>query len=90
MNTKRKCVVCDARPAELPDRNRMGRPIKRVCRECHAARLRGDLVHILRVKREREARIGSCQQQPCRSLYKDFRIGLIQESMYLLRPLRDY
>lgn len=37
-----KCIVCRTRPAQVPDRERLGRPIKRVCRECHAARLRGD------------------------------------------------
>jgi hypothetical protein len=49
------CILCNERPAVLPDRERMGKPIKRVCRECHASRLRGDLVEILkheRVKRE--------------------------------------
>ena len=25
----------------------MGRPIKRICRDCHAARLRGDLAQVL-------------------------------------------
>lgn len=44
------CVVCKQRPAAVPDRERMGRPIKRVCRECHAARLRGDLQEVLRLK----------------------------------------
>jgi hypothetical protein len=37
------CVICSKRPAEVPDRERMGRPIKRVCRQCHAGRLVGDL-----------------------------------------------
>jgi hypothetical protein len=26
--TKRTCIICGQRPAELPDRERMGRPIK--------------------------------------------------------------
>jgi hypothetical protein len=26
----------------------MGRPIKRICRPCHAARLRGDLAEVFR------------------------------------------
>jgi hypothetical protein len=29
-----KCIYCNERPAEVPDRRKMGRPIKRVCREC--------------------------------------------------------
>jgi len=36
------CVVCHVGPRDLPDRERMGRPIKRVCRACHMARLRDD------------------------------------------------
>ena len=49
----RKCEVCGERPAAVPDRNRMGRPIKRICRECHAARLRGDLAWIMEVRKRR-------------------------------------
>lgn len=30
------CIVCGKRKAEVPDRNRIGRGVKRVCRECHA------------------------------------------------------
>ena len=41
------CIVCRTRKPTLPDRNRMGRPIKRVCSECHRERLRGDLKQIM-------------------------------------------
>ena len=41
------CIVCNELAPELPDRNRMGRPIKRVCKKCHAARLTGDMAYIL-------------------------------------------
>lgn len=44
-----KCILCHVRPAELPDRERMGRPVKRVCRVCHGERLQADLKHIVRV-----------------------------------------
>jgi hypothetical protein len=37
------CVVCHVRPAAVPDRNRPDRTIKRVCKACHAERLRDDL-----------------------------------------------
>ena len=50
------CVLCHKRPAVLPDRNRMGRPISRICRECQAARLNGDLLHVLEVEHERRER----------------------------------
>jgi hypothetical protein len=59
MPAKRLCIICREKPAEVPDRNQMGRPIKRVCRECHAARLRGDLKRIMdareRAKRNADA-----------------------------------
>lgn len=29
------CVRCGKNKAEVPDNTRMGRPILRVCRECH-------------------------------------------------------
>lgn len=49
------CIVCGERKAELPDRNVMGRPIKRVCKECHAGRLRSDIQAImLKYKKEDE------------------------------------
>ncbi len=52
-----KCVVCREREAVLPDRERMGRPVKRICRECHAERLIGDLKHCLDVhNRKKEQR----------------------------------
>jgi hypothetical protein len=38
-----KCVLCLRREATVPDRNRPGRPVKRVCSQCHAKRLAGDL-----------------------------------------------
>jgi hypothetical protein len=47
------CEICDERPAAVPDRERMGRPIKRVCRECHAQRLAGDMREIMRLRKKR-------------------------------------
>jgi hypothetical protein len=43
----KKCTVCGIRSAVVPDRSRPGRPIKRVCKECHAERLREDLTLVL-------------------------------------------
>lgn len=42
-----KCIVCHERPAAVPDRNVMGRPIKRVCLECHRERLQSDFQPLL-------------------------------------------
>lgn len=41
------CIVCRTRPAVLPDRYRSSRR-KKVCRECHADRLRDDLKRVLK------------------------------------------
>lgn len=49
----RTCILCHVRPAVLPDRERMGRPIKRVCRECHAARLVADVILIAEIERQK-------------------------------------
>jgi hypothetical protein len=48
---RKTCELCGEHPAEVPDRDRPGRPIKRVCRRCHAARLRGDLSSIMERRR---------------------------------------
>lgn len=56
MAKTRMCVLCGERPAEVPDRNRMGRPIKRVCKACHAGRLRRDLRHISEMARAQNLR----------------------------------
>lgn len=42
-----KCIICHERPATVPDRNRMGRTIKRICSECHVEELQDDLEKIL-------------------------------------------
>lgn len=45
--SKKMCEICRAKPATVPDRERMGRLINRVCSDCHAARLRGDMEYIM-------------------------------------------
>lgn len=42
-----KCVLCMRRPAEVPDRERQGRLVKRLCRDCAAKRLAGDIKNLL-------------------------------------------
>lgn len=50
-----KCIICGTRPRQVPDRNSGSlRPTKKICRECHADRLRGDMRHILNVEAQRE------------------------------------
>lgn len=41
-----KCIVCREREAAVPDRNKPGNK-KRVCRQCHGERLRGDIIGIV-------------------------------------------
>jgi hypothetical protein len=41
------CVICREREARVPDRE-SGNSRKRVCRECHAERLTGDLRRVLK------------------------------------------
>lgn len=53
MTAPRKCIVCGKNPAAVPDRNRPGRPIKRVCLQCHARRLREDLDRCIAMEQER-------------------------------------
>ena len=39
---------------DMPDRDLIGKLIKRVCAECHAARLRGDMANIMKRKTKKE------------------------------------
>lgn len=48
------CIVCKVNKAEVPDRERMGRPIKRLCRGCHVLRLQGDLIRIMEEEKRKE------------------------------------
>ena len=50
---KKMCELCGDKPATVPDRERMGRPINRVCSSCHALRLEGDLKRIMELYRKR-------------------------------------
>jgi len=54
--TKPVCVVCQKRPAAVPDRNKPGSRRREVCRECHANRLMGDLQSIVRQRKEPKPR----------------------------------
>lgn len=48
-----KCIVCHERKATVPDRDRQsGRLINRVCSQCHAQRLIGDLKQVLKAVNE--------------------------------------
>ncbi len=48
--TKKMCEICGKNPAAVPDRERMGRPINRVCSSCHSLRLVGDMKQILELR----------------------------------------
>ena len=53
---KKLCIVCHERPPTVPDRNSMGKPTKKVCSECHAERLRQDVVRIINSERAKNAK----------------------------------
>lgn len=53
MTVKKPCERCRVRPAAVPDRNRPGQPIKRICVECHAKELGGDLRRVVQVEAEK-------------------------------------
>ncbi len=48
------CILCNKNPAIVPDRERMGNPVKRICKECHSDRLRGDLIKIMERRKKDE------------------------------------
>jgi hypothetical protein len=53
---KKLCKICGINPATIPDRERMGRPVKSICVDCHSLRLSGDMAKILELeKRKRGA-----------------------------------
>lgn len=61
----RKCERCGKRPAAVPDPERMGRPIRRICSECHAGGLRaGFLVALSLQQEERRRREHEKGQEP--------------------------
>ena len=56
---KKMCEICGEKPATVPDRERMGRLINRVCSSCHALRLAGDMKRILELhEKRRQAQLG--------------------------------
>ena len=57
--SKRMCEICGIYLATVPDRERTGRLIHRICGQCHALRLAGDLERILILQNERRKRLTS-------------------------------
>lgn len=51
------CEICGENRATVPDRNRMGRLINRICSSCHALRLTGDMNRIIALHEKRRAKI---------------------------------
>lgn len=50
---KKMCEICGEKPATVPDRQRLGRLINRVCSSCHALRLAGDMKRIMELHEKR-------------------------------------
>ena len=56
---KKMCEICGEKPATVPDRERIGRLINRVCSSCHSLRLAGDMKRILELhEKRRQAQLG--------------------------------
>jgi hypothetical protein len=53
--SKKMYEICGEKPATVPDRERMGRPIKRVCLSCHSRRLIDDMKYIVELHEKRKA-----------------------------------
>ncbi len=53
MMSVKLCEICGIGKATVPDRNRGGRLINRVCSDCHSLRLRGDLIRIAEIQKQR-------------------------------------
>ena len=53
---KKLCEICGEKPASVPDRERMGRLINRVCLSCHTLRLAGDVQRIAELHEQRKDR----------------------------------
>ena len=51
---KKMCELCREKPATVPDRSQVGRPINRVCSSCHALRLSGDMKRIFDLQQKRQ------------------------------------
>lgn len=45
------CEICGIGKATVPDRNRGGRLINRICKGCHSLRLSGDLTRIVELQK---------------------------------------
>ncbi len=59
------CEVCKSAPATVPDRTRLpGRMVNRLCARCHAARLSGDLMEIVRRRADRAAPADTKEPKP--------------------------
>lgn len=48
---KKQCEICGKNPATVPDRERMGRLVDRICERCHGLRLKGDLRKIMELRK---------------------------------------
>lgn len=50
------CEICGKNKATVPARNRIGRPINRVCASCHALRLAGDFKRINEIRKQKQTK----------------------------------
>jgi len=51
IKTKKLCRLCHVNPATVPDRDYPGRPIKRICNQCHTKRLVDDFKRLMEARK---------------------------------------
>lgn len=63
---KKVCEICLENPATVPDRERVGRRVNRLCSSCHARRLSFDAKRILEMheKRVRSDAVQNAEEHP--------------------------
>ena len=49
------CILCRRNKATVPDRSRPGRPVARLCVECHRDRLARDMLEVVKAARKEVA-----------------------------------
>lgn len=62
MTNRKMCEICGEKPATVPDRRRMGRPINRICSSCHSLLLIGDFERILELS-AKHANMTKCESR---------------------------
>lgn len=72
---KKLCEICGASPATVPDRNRPGRLINRVCGRCYGLLLAGDMRELMRLRDVLKEAVQVCKDLDDEALAKENRLA---------------